>query len=418
MAIFWVLVVLLMVLCAWIIFWSATRSKHKKDQQSDDLRVAVFRENLEELESELDTGDLDSRQLGNVRAELEMSMLNEVGTVPANQKEDSISQVSLSQKPLLLFITLPVCIGVFLYMYLGNPQIIEMLDLAGSEVYSVDSREYFPSAQMIVLMEEHLNKNPDDVNGLYFLASNYIALSDYKNAADILEKLYQITGDNPQVLISYIDVLARLNDGSFVGRASELIERAVMAAPDNYSALLFAGLAAEESGDYRKANGYYKRLVPVLEGQPQLLNTINMLIANSEIMMQGSDGDNADTISQNDEAGQGTIRLSVSLSDELTAGVEDNDVLFVYAQALQGPPMPLAIFRTGASALPLEITLDDSLAMMPTRKLSNFEAVKVQARISKTGSAEVNSGDLVGVIDNVQVSGVETIPLMIDSKVP
>ncbi len=418
MIIFWTLAVLIMVVCAWLIFRTAIRMKASDSGDSEALRVTVFRENIQELESELQTGDLDASQLENVRSELELSLLAEVSPGPEAKDIVGEHRIDNSQKLLLISTTIMVCLAALLYVYLGNPQVIQMSGLAGTKVYSENPDEYQPSAKMIVLMEQHLAKNPEDVNGLYFLASNYIALSDYANAANTLESLYQITGDSPQVLISYIDVLVRLNNGSFAGRATELVERAVMIAPDNYSALLFAGLAAEEAENYQKANGYYKRLVPVLQGQPQLLNTINMLIANTESMLQESGVEVVDSGSDQEMGQQASVQLSISIDDELVNKYTEDDVLFIYAQAIGGSPMPLAVYRTEAGALPLQVTLDDSLSMMPTHKISDFEEVKIQARISKSGTAEVSSGDLIGVIENVPVTGTETLDLNIDTIVP
>ncbi len=416
MIVFWSLAALIMVTSAWVIYRVATGKQSGNAQDSESLRISLFRENIEELESELQTGDLDTSQLENVRSELELSLLAEVAPdVPREVGEQADNHM---QKILLVVTTLLVCLAALLYVYLGNPQVIKMSSLAGSEVYSENPGEYQPSAQMVVLMEQHLKKNPEDVNGLYFLASNYIAMSDYINAADILEKLYQITGDNPQVLLSYVDVLVRLNNGSFAGRATELVERAVLVAPDNYSALLFAGLAAEKTGNYQKANGYYKRLVPVLEGQPELLNTINTLIANTEKMFQESRADIVDLLPDQASDQQVSISLSVSIDDELEDVFSEDDVLFVYAQAIGGSPMPLAVYRTEAGALPLEVTLDDTLAMMPTHKISDFDEVKIQARISKSGTAEVSSGDLIGVIENVQVLETQALNLQINTIVP
>lgn len=415
MAVFWLLVFVIAVISAWLVFWVASRHQNLDMEGNEKLKLSVFRENIQELQSELNTGDLDSNQLENIRSELELSLLQEVNSESEDQPLVSESNHKASHKSLLILTTILVCLSVFLYFYLGNPQVIEMSGLGGTEVYSEEPGEYQPSTQMIALMEQHLGKNPEDVNGLYFLASNYIGLSDYENAANALDRLYQVTGDNPQVLVSYIDVLVRLNNGSFAGRATELIERAVMIAPDNYSALLFAGLAAEESGDYRKANGYYKRLLPVLEGNPQLLNTINMLIANSEMQMQEGD---ANEPSAQPEDSTVSVKLSVSIADELNDEVEQSDTVFIYAQSISGNAMPLAVYRTQVSELPIEITLDDSLSMMPTHKISNFNEVKVQARISKSGTAEVSSGDLIGLLENVQVPGAEVLSLIINSKVP
>jgi cytochrome c-type biogenesis protein CcmH len=108
----------------------------------------------------------------------------------------------------------------------------------------------------------------------------------------------------------------------------------------------------------------------------------------------------------------------VTVSPDLAGQYRPEDTLFIYAQAIDGPPMPLAVSRNKAGELPIEVTLDDSMAMMPAMKLSAFARVKLQARISRTGNAQPESGDLVGLLAEVDVTGTESINLVIDTVLP
>jgi len=92
--------------------------------------------------------------------------------------------------------------------------------------------------------------------------------------------------------------------------------------------------------------------------------------------------------------------------------------LFVYAKAAAGPPMPLAIVRKIAADLPLRVTLNDSQAMMPQMKLSAFNQVIINARISKSGSAMPSTGDLQGISDPVDPARNPSVDIVIDSVVP
>ena len=92
--------------------------------------------------------------------------------------------------------------------------------------------------------------------------------------------------------------------------------------------------------------------------------------------------------------------------------------MFIFARAMQGPRMPLAIARKQVSELPINVTLDDSQAMMPAMKLSNFDQVVVGARISKSGNAMPQSGDLQGSRSPVRTAESRTIEIIIDSRVP
>jgi len=107
------------------------------------------------------------------------------------------------------------------------------------------------------------------------------------------------------------------------------------------------------------------------------------------------------------------IRLEIDLDPSLAAKVAIEDSLFIYAKALSGPPMPLAAVRKKAIDLPLSITLDDSMAMMPQMKLSNFKQVKVGARISKSGNAIAQDGDFYAEVQPVTVGQEGVIKILI-----
>ena len=103
------------------------------------------------------------------------------------------------------------------------------------------------------------------------------------------------------------------------------------------------------------------------------------------------------------DAGGRVLKLSVNLSDHLSLLVEPGDSVFVYAKAVSGPPMPLAVKRMTVADLPVEVILSDSDAMIPSMKLSAFDQVTVGARISKTGNPVAQAGDLF-----VEVTGVDS----------
>ncbi len=102
---------------------------------------------------------------------------------------------------------------------------------------------------------------------------------------------------------------------------------------------------------------------------------------------------NAPTTTMNSAA---SIKVAVKLSPALAKQAAANDAVFIFARAAQGPRMPLAIVRKQVKDLPVTVTLDDTLAMTPEMKLSDFPEVVVGARISKSGDAIAQPGDLEG----------------------
>jgi len=113
-----------------------------------------------------------------------------------------------------------------------------------------------------------------------------------------------------------------------------------------------------------------------------------------------------------------SITVEVALAPAILDKASPGDTLFVLARAESGPPMPLAVARHQVSELPLTVTLTDAMAMMPAMKLSSFPRVKVSAKVSKSGQAGTQAGDLVAsdvVVDSADPP--QSVQLLIDRVV-
>ena len=109
----------------------------------------------------------------------------------------------------------------------------------------------------------------------------------------------------------------------------------------------------------------------------------------------------------------GTVSIAPSLAGKGSA----TDTLFVFARETNGPPMPVAIMRATKKDLPFTFRLDDSNSMMPSRTLSSVAMVVIVARLSKSGQAMPQSGDLEGISQPVK-PGTDGVTLVIDRERP
>ena len=178
-----------------------------------------------------------------------------------------------------------------------------------------------------------------------------------------------------------------------------------------------AGLGYEEQGEYEKAVQHWRKLELLLVDDPASLNEVRNLIARAEQKLGRSVAVEPTTIKPV-TAGGVALKVTVALDAALQDKVSADDTVFIFARAMEGPPMPLAAVRKQVRDLPLTVTLDDSMAMMPQMKLSNYATVLVGARISKSGSATAQSGDLTGEIENVATSSNEKLTLTISQRIP
>jgi cytochrome c-type biogenesis protein CcmH len=112
-----------------------------------------------------------------------------------------------------------------------------------------------------------------------------------------------------------------------------------------------------------------------------------------------------------------SVTGSVAAAPDVAARIQPGDTLFVYARAENGPRMPLAIIRTTATQLPMKFALDDSQAMSPAMKLSGAAAVRIEARVSRSGNAMPQAGDIVGT-SGVVKPGTRDVKIVLDKVVP
>ena len=417
MVLFWSIVAL-MALIAVAFFAPALLGRRAGGDASerDRQNVAIARERLAELEEELRAGLIDQAGFEQARTELEQSLLIDLGDGQAGAVETGGGRRGLVALAALA-VVVPVA-TLSIYLSLGSPQLVDGRAAAPAvAAHGSGSGGAMPSLdEMVGGLRAKLEQNPEDSEGWYLLGRTYIAMEDYANAAQAYERLYALVGDEPRVMLSLADAQAMAQSGSMEGRPAELVRKAVRLVPNDTTALWLAGIAEDQAGNHREAIGYWNRLRPLLQGDAASLQRVDNLIARA--MEQGGiEAPPAQAAPAATTAGKG-IRVRVDLDPGLRAGVSPDDVVFVFARALNGPRMPLAAARHRVADLPVEVTLDDSSAMAPEMKLSGFDQVTVGARVSLSGNPIASSGDLTGEVSPVQTAEGGLVSLVIDARVP
>ena len=414
---FWLLVILVLLLVLLLLLRPWSHAGGAAVTSDDPLRISIYRQNLRELDREFERGQLTAEQLANVRNELELSLLAEL----ERSKPDSAAVDPGRRRVSRLSVAMPVVmltgLSIPLYLYLVNPQLNELKQYSRL-AEQTEGETPPPLDGVIPEMVTHLQKNPGDANGWLLLSDMYATMQQFAAAVDAMESLYRLTGDDPDVMLRLANALVMAHDGKFGGRPAELAQRVLGIEPENYTALLFAGMASDEAGDYKVSNQYYRRLLPALKDNAGLEQTITQLIARNDQLLRDAGIDPEVPVAAAETVAV-SLRVSVSVATDLAGKFGPEDTLFVYAQAIDGPPMPLAVVRNRAGALPIEVTLDDSMAMMPAMKLSAFPRVKLQARISKSGNAQPESGDLTGLLADIEIAtSSQPLNLVIDTVMP
>jgi cytochrome c-type biogenesis protein CcmH len=239
---------------------------------------------------------------------------------------------------------------------------------------------------------------PADADSWQMLAAIYRRQHDYAHARDAFTHLIQLKRMDADAWADYADVLASLNAGSLRGPPAQAIESALRLQPNHAKALWLKATLAYEEHRYGDALTVWRQLRAAL---PPDSSDVRIVDANIAEALQLS-GQTAATpvsnpvvaVAASPAAGSSEVTGTVSIDSRLASRVPPGATLFIYAKDADSPGPPLAVLRQVAGTWPVAFRLDDTLAMIPSRRLSQSEHVIVEARISRSGQATPAAGDL------------------------
>lgn len=237
-----------------------------------------------------------------------------------------------------------------------------------------------------------LSNNPDDEDGWLLLGRAYANTDQYPAAVASFERALKIN-DDPLTRIDLAEALLfSSQDRKFPARAIKLLKSAVQDQPEAQKGLWLLGLAYEQEGDLDHARDQWQNLVALLpEGSSVAVavqEQINKLTKSEEAA-----GPSSQQQSNSARANQLEIKISVDISEELKQKLMPTDTLYVFVKAKSGPPMPLAAVKLPVGAFPMQAVISDADSLMPQRKLSSMDEVKISAKISHSGNAMPQAGD-------------------------
>lgn len=268
----------------------------------------------------------------------------------------------------------------------------------------------FGREQMLAMTEKlsaRLKDTPDDVEGWRMLGRAQMALEQPLLAVQAYQRVVQLSPQDAGALADYADALAVRNGRDLKGEPTQLIEQALKLDPAHMKSLILAGTAAFNRGDFAKAVVYWDRAGKIGPPDNPMAQQARAAAAEAreaaKMPVQPAAAAAAADAAPADAAGPAGVSGTVSLAASLRGRVSPDDTVFIVARPSDGSRMPLAIVRKQVRDLPYQFTLDDSLAMSPAGKLSGAKTVIVVARISKSGQASPQAGDLEGVTPAVAV---------------
>jgi cytochrome c-type biogenesis protein CcmH len=249
---------LILVVAAFVLppLWLGLRApKTRADRKTANL--AIFRDQLAELEREKTEGSLAEADFDQARRELQRRLLEEVE--PASDEATPASHGPTRKTAIALLLLLPI-LGLLGYGILGNPRALDPEQTVAPPAMTADQIE-----GMVTKLAERLKANPDDPKGWLMLARSYKSMGRYAEAADAYGKAGKLVDDNPDSLASYAETIAMAEGKGLQGKPMQLVEKALKIDPAHAHSLFLAGAAAMESGDSKKGIAYWEALLPQVE---------------------------------------------------------------------------------------------------------------------------------------------------------
>ena len=365
--------------------------------------AAIYREQLDELAAEHARGALSREEHDRARLEIERRIVAEhaaAGAAPAAHPPRFGAAIALG-------LLLPVLAGLA-YWKLGNPEALTgVVNEAGHTV----SREQIEG--MVDKLAARMEQSPDDVEGWALLGRSLSVLGRFDRAAGAYARATKLAPQDANLLADYADTLAMARGRRLAGEPYDLVKRALAADPQHLKALALAGSAEFEAGRYPAAIGYWERILKIAPPDSEFARSVAESIDEARTLAGAAPAKGAAVAKREAApaqapaaapssgspaapAGGKALQGVVELDPALKGKVSPGDTVFVLARPADGSRMPLAVARTTVAALPYRFTLDDSMAMAPGATISSRAQVVVAARVSKSGNAITQKGDIEG----------------------
>jgi cytochrome c-type biogenesis protein CcmH len=387
-------------------------------QRRRAANVVVYRQRLAEVEADAAAGLVDADTAAGLRAELDARLLLDTAGTEA--------PAATTTRGFALTASLAVIvlgIAVFGYFQDGSWKIDQQIASAPA---AGEPQPPGSVDEMVAKLAARLEKDPTDPQGWSLLGRSYFVMQRYDGAAAAYARANELTEHRePDLLVNEGESLGLSLDRDLRGRPQQLFEAALAIAPTHGKALWYSGMAAAQDGDSATAKARWTELSK--QDLPEELRSVldERLVELGAVPTTAAPAaSSAPSLPETAEA-QGAapsadaLLVRVSVAPELQSRIPSDATLFVFAKAQEGPPMPLAVSRSSVGQLPREIRLDDSMAMTPAAKLTQFDRWIVTARISRAGQAMAVSGDLQGSLTAARGDlGKSALVLTIDTVVP
>jgi len=278
---FWIIAALFMLFALWFVL--PTLLQKSEDNKGDDLRAAnvlIYKDQFNEMESDLKNGLIGEEQYQQDKEELERRLLDDV-----NAPSSDLSSSPAATRKFAYGVGMAIPIGVIaFYLVVGNPKALapSLPQMAAPATQPVGPMSNQQIAANVEKLAKRLEQNPNDAEGWLMLGRSYVSMERFADAAAAYEHLTKLNGNDAGVWADYAEASAMANGQRLAGKPTDAIDRALQIDPKHQKALDLAGSAAYQAGDYKKAIDYWQKLLTQFPAGSDELRTISAQIAKAK----------------------------------------------------------------------------------------------------------------------------------------
>lgn len=388
---FWIAAsALLLVALAFLLLPILRGRRAQAEEDRTALNVALYEERLAELTAQHAAGTLSDAQLEAGRADAARELLEDT----ENSDSPKIAKLGRSV-PLIAAVLVPL-VGYGLYMHWGASDKVQMARQFSEQPRTVE--------EMTAHLEQAVKEQPDSAEAWYFLGRTYMNQERPADAAKAFARVVELAGRQPELLGQWAQAQYFAGDRQWSEQLQALTDEALQADPQELTSLGLLGIAAYEEGRYQDAVRFWEQLVAALPENDPSREAIRGGIERARQQVDGGSGNAAAGEAPAAASTQAAaLKIQVQLDPKVAETVSPEDSVFVFARAVNGPPVPLAAKRLTVGDLPATVTLSDADAMVPSLKISSVEQVTVMARVSRTGDA--TKGEWMGQSEALETRG-------------